>query len=197
MKIVSDVTQPSQMNYVANSETKKKPSGFDALLAAASNNEAVEDDEYDDVEPAGVHRSKNVCYIGATVIFPPVGTPKEFLKAWDETLDALDPVSRGELEGAIMDALVFGDYHYGENVADSDVRAAARLKTMSFEEIIQLAIDGQKHLVDDSIAAGVEQEYINVFNQQVKNIEKLLDNWLKAKPEDDVVDMLLKDKENK
>ncbi len=197
MKIVSGITQPSQMNYVANSETKKKPSGFDALLAAASNNEAVEDDEYDDVEPAGVHRSKNVCYIGATVIFPPVGTPKEFLKAWDETLDALDPVSRGELEGAIMDALVFGDYHYGENVADSDVRAAARLKTMSFEEIIQLAIDGQKHFVEDSAAAGVEQKYLDIYNYWVKNIEDFLSKWLQVKPDDDVVDLLMKNDSKK
>lgn len=198
MKVVSDLMQLSQTFSVSGSETKKKASVFDTILAAANSGEetaTANDDDY--VEPAGVHRSKNVCYFGDGVIFPPVGTPKEFLKVWDSTLDALDPVSRGKLEGAIMDALVFGDYHYGENIDDSGIRAAARMKTMSFGEIIQLAIDGQKHLVEDAVAAGVDQEYIDIYNQRVKNVETLLNNWLKTKPDDDVVDLLLKDKEDK
>jgi len=197
MKIVSGITQPSQMNYVGNSETKKA-SGFGVLLAAARSNEDVTAaDEYDDVEPAGVHRSKNVCYFGGDVIFPPEGTSKAFMKAWDEMFETLGPIDGGEVQSAIMQALVYGDYHYGAYADDSDIRAAERMKTMSFEEIIQLAIDGQKHFVEDSAAAGVEQKYLDIYNYRVKNIENFLSKWLQVKPDDDVVDLLLKDKEDK
>lgn len=198
MKVVSDMTQLSQTFSVSGSETKKKASVFDTILSAANSGEetaTANDDDY--VEPAGVHRSKNVIYFGHNVIFPPVGTPKEFLKVWDSTLDALDPVSRGELEGAISAAIQYGDYRHGEDILtaeESAKRAIDCMKTMSFEDIIQVGIEGLQHRLKDTVEAGHEQIYVDWVQQRIDDIEKLLDNWLKAKPDDDVVDLLLKDK---
>ena len=167
-----------------NNMTQRTVANSRIFLTALENtvqngtSEAV-DGHVSSVEPSGADRSRNTCYYGNGLTFPPVDAPQDFLKAWDETLDSMG-WEGGLFIHDVMMALQHRDY-YGPPMSDIDMEQTVQknIRSLGYKGIIRLTKQCQQHLLRDNIIGGNEPLYIDGIRNRIRASDELLDKLIK------------------
>lgn len=127
--------------------------------------------------------SKSTLYFGGGVVFPPANASQEFLKEWNDALDAMPQDERGFFTSRVMLSLIYGDY-YGEDIMDDGERQRMiqnRIDTLGCSSVMKLSLASIKHMLNDNIAGGNDLIYVNMMRRSVADNEALLLRLLEKK----------------
>ena len=126
-------------------------------------------------EPESTGRGKNTYYYGDGLIFPPADAPPEFLRAWDELLDAMPGWEKFSYICDVMSALKYGNY-YGSDMSNEEMQAAiqSNFNRLGYKGTIELTLQCQKNALADNIAGGNEPIYIDYIRSLIRASEDLL-----------------------
>jgi len=174
-----DIEKIGRIFTAQSAHTQQKSAANTGVFAATL--DAVQDEAARAVEspaaspePGGSGRSRNTCYYGDGLTFPPPDAPPEFLKAWDEILDGMG-WEGGLFIHDVMTALQYRDY-YGPPMSDIDMQQTVQnnIRLLGYEGIIRLTKQCQQHLLQDNIAGGNEPLYIDEIRRRITASDEIL-----------------------
>lgn len=171
------------ISTVSNQPIAENPTipNFQSILDKAQSSEDAAT-TYDNYMNGPEHPFNIVCYLAEGVTFPPSDASPEFLLAWNQTLNSMPEAERGLLCCHIMDALEYGDYH-GATVdeAQRTKNIMNRLNCLDCQGVMELAVKSQRHMLEDSIAAGNELNYIRYLQYCVSKTEEIINLYTSMK----------------